>query len=66
MARGFRDENGRALDIVEIEVDVLRETDMAWQVFDGLTEAWLPKSLVERHGSHFMLPKWLADERGLA
>ena len=66
MTRGFLDERGRGLDVVEIEADVLRETDKAWQVYDGATEAWLPKSLVERHGDHFMMPKWMATEKRLS
>jgi hypothetical protein len=65
MARGFRDENGGYADVVEFELDLLSETDRAWRVFDGSLEMWLPKSQVERHGNHFMVPRWLAEQRGL-
>lgn len=65
MATGFRDEHGHALDVVEVEADVLRESDRAWLLSDDNgTEGWVPKSLADRHGSHFMMPKWLAEERG--
>lgn len=66
--------------LVEIEVEVKRETELAYCVADGSEEDmgrgkkklklfWLPKSLVEKHeeGSKtiFVLPEWLANRKGL-
>jgi hypothetical protein len=54
-------------ETVELVLDVLGETDLGWSVSDGDdTVVWLPKSLVERIGdtSVFVLPGWLAKDRG--
>lgn len=74
MTRGFLDaESGVAgdgeverADLVDIEAEVLNETDKAWLVFDGAVMAWLPKSAVERDGLTFTLPGWMAREKRLA
>jgi hypothetical protein len=71
VSRGFLDEDraaGEAVQrahLVDILAEVRRETDKAWLIFDGAREAWLPKSKVERDGSTFTLPEWLAREKGL-
>ena len=56
---------------VEIFADIRRETSMAWLVDDGAVQAWLPKSQVDlgdvnqyRQGT-FLVPEWLANEKGL-
>lgn len=60
---------------VEMKVFVHRETDAAWQVSDTgeLKDAvWLPKSQVDDGGDaecgkvgEFLVPEWLALEKGL-
>lgn len=60
-------------DIIELYVEIRRETDRALLVFDGYHEVWLPKSMVEvRHekpnayrGAEIWLPGWFAVEKGL-
>ena len=70
MSRGFlSDREVRKSNLVDIEAVVRRETDRAYLLFDGKTEAWVPKSLVEpdvgSNHSIFTMPEWLASERGL-
>lgn len=62
----------RAIREVEIAVEVRRETDRAFLVFDGKTEAWVPKSLVSDQSERddgsietIFVPEWFATERGL-
>lgn len=57
---------------IEIAVDIKRETDKAYLVFDGAREAWIPKSQItdyteERDGqiTSIFIPEWLAEEKGL-
>lgn len=55
---------------IEIEVDVRVETAMALKVFDGRTEAWVPKSQIhdqcEENGkiTSIFISEWLATEKG--
>ena len=56
-------------DLIDLELDILAETDKAVKVFDGTTDAWLPKSQVEiegKYGAIVTLPAWLATDKGLA
>lgn len=56
--------------IVDITVQVRRETVKAVLVSDGVTEAWLPRSQIEINISDdgqadvITLPEWLAMEKG--
>lgn len=58
---------------IEIACEVLRETDKAFHVSDGVREAWLPKSQVEHHKETdprkrscvMVMPEWLAKDKGL-
>jgi hypothetical protein len=56
--------------LADIDVEVLRETDKAWCVHDGVKSVWVPKSQAEieitkdRIGV-LTLPEWLAVEKGL-
>lgn len=59
-------------DIVEVEVDVLHETEKAYLVTQGETfssgepiNEWLPKSQCQWDGETMQLPEWLALEKGL-
>ena len=58
-------------DDVEVTVEILRESEKAYQVTDGDTICWLPRSQVKdmeflRGTTHEMLiPEWLATEKGL-
>jgi hypothetical protein len=53
--------------LVDVEAELRRETDLAFLVFDGTTEVWLPKSLVEHDTSDntFAMPEWLAKDKRL-
>lgn len=52
-------------EAVEIFADIVQETDDAWCLCDGSTTAWVPKSLVDYDGETFLIPEWLAKDRGL-
>lgn len=63
-----------AKELVDIEVEIMVETERGIQVFDGKTTAWLPKSQIEierrpRAGHKALtivtLPEWLAKDKGL-
>lgn len=52
--------------------EIRHETDMAYLVFDGVDEVWIPKSQcrsVRRIGQgsdyEFVIPEWLAKEKGI-
>lgn len=60
-------------NLVDIEVEILSETDKAWRVHDGVRAVWVPKSQVEielTHGSNRLvvltMPEWLAVDKELA
>lgn len=54
-------------DLVDIDVDLVRQTENAFLVKDDKDkEHWLPKSQVEHNGgTSFTMPEWLAVDRGL-
>lgn len=62
-------------DQVEIDVEIRYETEHALLVFDGKTEAWIPKSQVSdecvesKNGkdviTSIFIPEWLATKKGL-
>jgi hypothetical protein len=52
--------------LIDIEIDGIKaETDKAYLVVIGKTEAWVPKSQVELSGLELTLPEWLAMDKGL-
>ncbi len=52
-------------DIVEIEAELRRETEKAYLLYDGSTEAWVPKAQVEDNSDGtFSMPSWMATEKG--
>lgn len=53
-------------DKIEVEAEIVRETDRAWLLDIEGEEVWLPKSQVKDNGDGtFTVPEWLAMERGL-
>ena len=56
---------------IEIECDVIKETDMAYLIHDGNIEAWIPKSQVSDESeslgqiTSIFIPEWLAEKAGL-
>lgn len=56
---------------VEIEIEVLGQTDKALRVSNGKVEAWVPKSQIsdecEENGktTSIFIPEWLAVDKGL-
>ena len=58
-------------EMVDIFVDIIRETEKALLVTDGVIETWLPKSQIEiietykDNGADIELPEWLAIDKGL-
>lgn len=62
--------------LIEIEGELVKpfETEFALSFYDGKTKAWLPKKLVTWHPEPrkdrphlgtMVLPRWLAEEKGL-
>lgn len=64
--RGFRDDDAQEAKLTDVAAELVRQTEKALLISDGVTEAWVPKSQVEdnRDGT-FTMPEWLAKERGL-
>ena len=51
---------------VEIEGEVVRETERAWLIDVDGDEIWLPKSIcTDNEDGTFTVPEWLAIEKGL-
>ena len=60
------------IEEMELTVHVLDETEKAYKVFDGDTEAWIPKSLIvlvsptaNVNVINIVIPEWLAEKKGL-
>lgn len=53
--------------LVDVTAELRHETELAFLVFDGVKEVWLPKSQVEHdpQDGTFALPDWLARDKGL-
>jgi hypothetical protein len=50
------------VEMVDIEAEVIHETERAWLLSDGDHEAWVPKSQVENNeDGTFTMPLWLAE-----
>ncbi len=58
-------------ELVEVTVEIKRETEKAYLVNDGETETWIPKSQIDEemevNGGAVVLaiPGWLAEEKEL-
>ncbi|MCK1671043.1 hypothetical protein [Bradyrhizobium sp. 150] len=54
-----------AINSVDIAAEKLRETDLAFHLFDGAVKEWVPKSEVSDNcDGTFNMPEWLAMEKG--
>lgn len=52
-------------DLVDLELDIKIERDLAWLLTDGTVTDWVPKSQAENNGDgSFTMPGWLAKEKG--
>lgn len=56
--------------LVDVEVEILSETDKAWRVHDGDRAVWIPKSQAEidigpSGRGVLTLPEWMAVEKEL-
>ncbi len=55
-----------SLKLFDIDAELRHETELAFLIFDGEREFWLPKSKVENNGDgSFTMPEWMAIEKGL-
>jgi hypothetical protein len=66
--RGFlsEDDSVQRSDLVDISGVLRRETPLAYCLFDGVKEVWVPKSESEFDGrGTFTMPGWLARAKGL-
>lgn len=57
-------------DLIDLKVELKKETPKAWLVHDGDREVWIPKSECElekdRNNMYDLtIPEWLAMEKGL-
>ena len=53
-----------------LQGEIRRETELAILFFDGQTEVWLPKSVLEERsvysdGVEITIPRWIAEEKEL-
>jgi hypothetical protein len=57
----------RSNELVEIDGEVRARTDRAVQFYDGDVVVWLPLSQVELSDDEtsVLVPRWLAEEKGL-
>ena len=67
----------KAEETVEIDADILRQTELAVHIYDGSEVVWLPKSQLvdpspDEIGEYedgdsltIVIPEWLALEKGL-
>ena len=53
-------------NLVDIDAELVHETDDAFLINDGDKKVWCPKSLTEnnRDGT-FTMPEWFAEKAGL-
>lgn len=52
-------------ELVDISAIIQAETDLAWLLYDGSVEQWVPKSKVENNNNGtFTMPEWLAQDKG--
>jgi len=52
-------------ELFEVVAELRHETKLAYLLFDGTKEAWVPKSQVQDNGDGtFTLPIWLAEKVG--
>lgn len=59
-------------DLVEIQVEVIGESEFAFFVSDGTYDEWIPRSAIENvdevsvnYEGTIFIPEWLALEKGL-
>lgn len=55
-------------DLVDIEVNKVRETEKAWGIEhpdDQMKLVWIPKSQAQLDGKTLTAPEWLLREKGL-
>jgi hypothetical protein len=61
------------MEVVEIDLEILLETEKAIRVTDGDKQCWIAKSLIENYDDDWEIgntetmsvPEWLALEEGL-
>lgn len=58
-------------EMVEFELEQIRETDAAYLLADGACEVWIPKSQIEEEETmpngllRIVIPEWLANAKEL-
>lgn len=51
---------------IKIRGELQHSTANAYLLFDGFKAVWVPKSFVDYDGENtFIMPEWLAKEKGL-
>lgn len=52
-------------ELVDVEAELMGETEKAFRIYDGAKTEWVPKSYVEMNDNGtFTMPEWLAQEKG--
>lgn len=55
----------RTSELFEVAAELRHETKLAYLLFDGTKEAWVPKSQVQdNNDGTFTMPQWLAEKVG--
>ena len=51
-------------ELFDVDAQIRAETEKAWLLDDGATQAWVPKSQVEQNpDGTFTMPVWLATDK---
>lgn len=70
-SRSRRGEHNMGSKQIEIAVQIRVETEKAYLVFDGKTEAWIPKSQITDYSEDdgviktIFISEWMAEQKGL-
>lgn len=52
-------------ELIDIAAIQKKETEQAYEIYDGKITRWVPKSLVEKNDDKtFTMPEWLAKDKG--
>jgi hypothetical protein len=56
--------------LIDLEVELVHQTEKAWLIFDGMNNHWIPKSIGQmewEEGRSYLLtvPEWMAIDKGL-
>lgn len=58
-------QHSKSNELFEVAAEIRHETQVAYLLFDGTKETWVPKSQVENNNDGtFTMPTWLEEKIG--